>query len=483
MKIVTRIVLIGIGPHSKRVYLPALANLKEKFQVEVSLAVDIKPEAEKVKKHFEKRGYAIDTLFIDPFTGALPDDIRAELTGFVHENKIDAVIIATEPSVHHTYAEWALSLKLHILMDKPVSTRENAVSDLAEANGILSDYLHLLELYNAIQKEKSTIFCVNVQRRYHPGFQYVIERIKEVSVATNCPVTGIHSSHSDGQWRLPSEIVLQDYHSYNKGHGKMSHSGYHIFDMVSQFYNTPAIAEKLPDSMEVFSSLIQPAGFITQLNEQDYESYFNGDYEKAKVYDDAQLMEMFQDYGEIDASILVRMLKDKKNIANITINLLHNSFSRRNWLKPGEDLYKGNGRVKHEYHNIQQGPFQNIQIHSYQAKDKHKHNSKRDYKPGGNNHFDIYVFRNIGMLGGKKPLEIITMKDLSELHNFDDSKLMTEQAKTAVVEEFLNFMQGKIEKKTLRSNIDSHLDSVKMMAASYVSHINQKEGNNPVVSI
>ncbi|MBB5648065.1 Gfo/Idh/MocA family oxidoreductase [Pedobacter cryoconitis] len=483
MKFVTRIILIGIGPHSKRVYLPAITQLKQKFKVEISLAIDVKSEAKKITHYFEKHDYKIDTLFIDPFTGQFPEALKADLNHFVEVHGINAVIIATEPSVHHAYAEWALSLKLHILMDKPVSTRENAVSELEQANGILTDYQQLLQLYNDFQQEKSTVFSINVQRRYHPGFQYVMERIKEVSAATNCPVTAIHSSHSDGQWRLPSEMVLQDYHSYNKGHGKMSHSGYHIFDIVSQLYDAPGIAEKTPDQMEVISSLILPEGFIKQLNEQDYEANFKADYEQAKVYDDAELMKIFEDYGEIDATVLVRQLKDGVNMANITINLLHNSFSRRSWVIPDADLYKGNGRVKHEYHNIQQGPFQNIQIHSYQAKDKHHHNNKKDYKPGGNNHFDIYIFRNIGMLGGKHPLEIVTMKDLSALHKFDDSKLLTEQAKTAVIAEFLGFIQGDLDKKDLKSNIDSHLNSVKMMSAAYVSHIQQKVNGNPVVKI
>lgn len=483
MKLVTRIILIGIGPHSKRVYLPALHQLKQKFGVEISLAIDVKSEAEKVTHHFEKHDYQIDTLFIDPFTGQLPGALRTDLNHFVEQKGINAVIIATEPSVHHAYAEWALRLKLHILMDKPVSTRENAVSDPEQANGILEDYQQLLQLYNDFQHEKSTIFSINVQRRYHPGFQYVMERIKEVSGATNCPVTAIHSSHSDGQWRLPSEIVLQDYHSYNKGHGKMSHSGYHIFDIVSQFYAAPAIAAKAPDEMEVISSLVQPEGFIKQLNEQDYETYFKADYKQVKVYDDAQLVNIFEDYGEIDATILVRMLKEGVNMANITINLLHNSFSRRDWVIPGADLYKGNGRVKHEYHNIQQGPFQNIQIHSYQAKDKHQYNNKKDYEVGGNNHFDIYIFRNTGMLGGKHPLEVITMKDLSALLKFDDSKLLTEQAKTAVIAEFLSFIRGDLDKKDLKSNIDSHLTSVKMMSAAYLSHIQQKATGNLVVNI
>jgi len=47
-----------------------------------------------------------------------------------------------------------------------------------------------------------------------------------------------------------------------------------------------------------------------------------------------------------------------------------------------EDLYKSNGRVKHEYHNIQQGPFQNIQVHSYQKEDKQEESNELDWLLG-----------------------------------------------------------------------------------------------------
>ncbi|PIP61576.1 hypothetical protein COW99_03565 [Candidatus Roizmanbacteria bacterium CG22_combo_CG10-13_8_21_14_all_38_20] len=43
-------------------------------------------------------------------------------------------------------------------------------------------------------------------------------------------------------------------------------------------------------------------------------------------------------------------------------------------LKPGfkitmKDLYKGNGRLRHESHFIEQGPFQAISFDSYQSKE------------------------------------------------------------------------------------------------------------------
>ncbi|KKA25527.1 Cytochrome P450 monooxygenase [Rasamsonia emersonii CBS 393.64] len=50
-----------------------------------------------------------------------------------------------------------------------------------------------------------------------------------------------------------------------------------------------------------------------------------------------------------------------------TLNLLHNGFSRRSWIRMGADWYKGSGRVKHEAHEVRSGPFQTIVIDSRQA--------------------------------------------------------------------------------------------------------------------
>ena len=153
---------------------------------------------------------------------------------------------------------------------------------------------------------------------------------------------------------------------------------------------------------------------------------------------------------------------------------MHNGFARRSWILPGDDLYKGNGRVKHEYHNIEQGPYQNIQIHSYQANDKHQVNTEDDYSLGGNNHFDIYIFRNSDILGGE-PLQVIRSKDLAAQMNYDSSKLVIEQVKHRVVQEFVEVMLGERKPADTQSDLSSHELSAKLMSLIYKSGIKRTE--------
>lgn len=477
-----RLILVGCGPHARRVYLPALAKLRAHFNLELLLVIDLESTRDIVHKALEKHGLESQVLFINPFEGELPEELERALSKAVNTLQVNGVIIATEPLVHRTYAEWAIRNKLSILMDKPVTARTNSASQLTSADGILQDYLQLLALHQNAQTQKETIFVVNSQRRFHAGFRFVERLIREVSDKTGCPVTSIQSSHCDGQWRFPCEIVTQDYHPYSSGYGKASHSGYHIFDMLYRLYNASGITSKFADTMEIVSSFVQPIGFIQQLSEDDYYKLFPIDYNNVKQWSDDQLKAIYNGYGEIDISSIISLKRNEVVIANLSFNLVHNGFSRRTWLLPGKDLYKGNGRVKHEHHNIQQGPFQNIQIHSYQSVDQHDGLTSIEDDLGNANHFDVYVFRNPFVTDSDESLEVYKFSDiLSEMEQTTHSQLLMESAKYQVIEEFVDYLAGCRPKERVASQIEDHLVPVQIMSGVYRSHVLRQNGLDGVV--
>jgi hypothetical protein len=478
------LMVIGVGLHAQKVYLPALKKLQAHYDVSIKVGIDLVASEKSIHEYLQKNNMFFPLRFIHSFKSKqqLPNELANELTAYVKIYDINAVIISTEPLVHKAYAEWALKNELHILMDKPVTTRENVVSEWQQAVGLYTDYLRLNMLYEKLQQKKSTIFSVNVQRRYHPIHRKVLSLINEVAHQFNAPVTSIQSCHADGQWRLPTEIINQSYHPYCQGYGKGSHSGYHLFDIFYQYYLAGKRDAKFADTLQVFSSFIQPGGFIKQFNREDYRSYFGDEYLKSCQLDDDKLISIMNNYGEMDAFIILKFLKDNQPIANGSINLLHNSFARRTWMQPGKDLYKGNGRVKHESHIIQQGPFQCLQIHSYQSNDKHDHNDENDFLPGGNNHMDLYVYRNTGMYADQQPpFAVYNLKNIDHTGCYSGDRLVHEQAKEAVLIEFLDFIEGKIEKQNLLSNFPSHAVPVKIMSSVYQSHIQQMEYRHPII--
>lgn len=464
------VILIGCGPHARRIYLPALRSISN---VKLALVIDLESEESIVRSAI---GDTLETelWLIEPFANTLPPALNARLSRFVVENKIKGVIIATEPLVHKAYAEWAMANELNILIDKPLTTKVNITSNLDNAKGILNDYLELRAGYEDLQRRTETIFMINSHRRFHKGFQFVKDQINEVAMRTNCPINFIQAYHSDGQWRLPNEIISQKYHPYCFGYGKASHSGYHIFDTIYQFYKASVLPDKLADEMEVMSSFIQPNGFFTQLNENDYRSIFGDEYKQVNSWSEKQLRETCENFGEIDISSIIALKKHGDVVANFNVNLIHNGFAGRTWITPGEDLYKGNGRIKHESYHIQQGPFQSIQIHAYQAYDKHDNKNREEFL-GGKNHFDIYVFRNPFVADGKTQPSVYKYSDIVDNSSEENGPTITmERVKFNVVEQFTDYLVGKKQKREIWSQIEDHVIPAKIMSGIYCSNITKQ---------
>ena len=123
------------------------------------------------------------------------------------------------------------------------------------------------------------------------------------------------------------------------------------------------------DEISVFSKFIRPSGVLLQQNQRDLEKIFGYEYKQLDCRTDEELLKIYKEKNEaeVDANSIISLSYNGIPVTNITLNLIHNGFSRRSWLNSNmKDLYKGNGRVRHEYHNIEQGCLQNIQIHSYQ---------------------------------------------------------------------------------------------------------------------
>jgi predicted dehydrogenase len=467
------VLLIGCGPHAKRVYLPALEAIGKSLPVQLKAIVELESNARQTEEALRRYKWNnINLLYTPEFTNPrkMPDKLEKKLDEVVKIHEINAVIITTEPLAHMQYSLWALKHNLHILMDKPISTRRNIAKSQAMAREIFDDFVMLLERH-----DMAKAFIVNAQRRYHPGFNIVRQRIKQLAQEFHIPITSMQSMHCDGQWRLPKEIITQDYHPYNSGYGKVSHSGYHIIDAVASLVSDSFLySGKSVDKVGVFSSFVKPAGLLSQQNRNDYLEIFGNEYNLVNEHGDIALREKYQNFGEVDSMSAITLFNGSEPTANISINLMHNGFARRDWILPGNDLYKGNGRVKHEYHNIQQGPFQNIQIHSYQSKDKQESNDESDFLLGGNNHFEIYIFRNRDVVGGEL-LEVISSKDIAASVELEADKLLIEQTKHAVVKEFVEIILGKREPANSASDLSSHGLSVKLMSLIYQSGAKRKE--------
>lgn len=471
------LMIAGVGPHARRFYLPTLASLGPHYGVRLVAAVELESGRVGAVQALSENGLDAQILTVGRFESDMPADTRQALDAAADRLRPRALIVATDPLSHRPYVLWAMQRGMDVLLDKPITTRRGAVSDPLAAQGIESDFIKIVSAWHEARRHRPVVVSVCAHRRYHPGIEEAVRIVREACEKTGCPVTDIHSHHADGQWRLPEEIRTQDHHSYHSGHGKASHSGHHFFDCVYRFYQAGTVSGKSPDSMRVYASFVQPHGLLRQLNRTDYERLFGENYRLACPHSDEELDRQFRDFGEVDLNAAITFMSDGVAMGQASLNLLHNSFSRRGWLHPPVDLYKGNGRVKHEHHRVHVGPFLAVAIHSYQAKSDHDASDGSDLRAGGNNHFEIHIFRNTRMIGGEE-VEVI---HLDRLRDFDRSRLYIEQVKEGVVGEFFRYLAGQLPEKELKSPLSDHAIPVRMLSAVYESHANAQRGDNPVI--
>lgn len=481
------LLLIGFGPHAKRIYYPISVKFGNEHGFRIIKAVDLIEKKQDIETYFQtKKSPPIDVLYLNDQERnctKLTDKVVKKLDKIVAEEKIAGVIISTEPLAHICYAEWALARGLHILMDKPTSTRENVANSLDSVQGLLDDYYFLKELYTKSKsKYKNITFSLMVQRRYHPAFQKMKSLIAEIFRETNCPITSIQSFHSDGQWRMPTEIVEQHYHPYNQGYGKCSHSGYHSIDIIPWLLQSAQSDEKKPDNVDIFSSFVKPNDFLSQLTLNDYRKLFHN-FDEYNHYTESELRGIYKNYGEIDAFTTMTFRKRNNALTLASINLVHNGFAQRSWVTAkGRDLYKGNGRVRHESHYVEQGPFQAISFISYQSKEVDPNNNADIYEIGGEYHLDIHVFRNDKMFPKWKNYEKYSIKDLGVSKMKGESRGHQEDARRKAVLEFVSLIRGDAKVVATSDYLDHELATL-LTYGIYKSAVLKEMNKNPLVNI
>ena len=473
------IIIIGLGYHAKRIYLDF--HLQNE-NVNLVGVVDLYSQKNIIENFLREKQINVKICFLknDVISDKLDLNDKKLLNKFIKDCKCNAVIISTEPLAHFKYVVWALKNKLHILLDKPITTEIDVSVNLKKAQKLFRDYLKIEKIYKKLLENKNLIFILQAQRRFHKGFIYAKEKIKEIEEKTNCPITSIHSFHSDGQWRLPEEIININYHSFNQNYGKMSHSGYHSLDISLWLCSRIKDSSKSFNSFEVYSKFNRPSDFLNQLQPKDYKNLF-GNY-KSNI--DGDYFKIKKIRGEIDAFNSISFYNKKGAlITHLTCDVVHNGFSQRGWISPNlKDLYKGNGRVRQESYVIEQGPFQSIVINSLQSKEILKEEKRDDV--GGEDNFDVHVFRNSNLFKECKPYELFQIVDKNIFQVNDYSRGHNENARRDCIIEFIkSIKENKIPENQI-SNFFQHKLSTKVLSSIYESGVKDLSGlNNKIIKI
>ena len=423
------VALIGVGPHAKRIYL----NYLKKNKINLCLVVEIDSKKISTRTYLDEQGfkntkiYTINDKYKDD--KHMPSINDNELKTICKLFEITHIIISTEPKAHYMYLEFALKNNINVLTDKPITVNKN-MTTLKSINNVRREYYELLDLANN-SKATCKVMC---QRQYHRGYEKIKELLNEIVTEYHMPITNIEIFHSDGAWEFPHDLDKEN-HPYKYGYGKLYHSGYHFIDLLSDLIkiNDSLGRDKKIVKGDVFSRVFTPSDEMNLFNIEDYQELFKD--QQLPSYYKKNPNPQFNKYGEKDYHGLLTFYNKKGyTITNATMNLLHNSISRRTWANT-KDFYKNNGRIRHERVNIEVGHLLNVQIHSYQSKEI-KERTENEETVGGLEHFDIYIFSN--PITKRKPFQEIHLKDLYTAKEKKDFLGYNELARETFLKEFLN---------------------------------------------
>lgn len=460
------LILAGLGPHARRIYYPLLEKYAARYGLRLPLLIDVRSQEASVRRYLEGRSLQPESLYFvedsDRQQNFLPLSILPTLHDLMHSRKLDGIIVSTEPQAHKAYVLWAIQNSIDVLLDKPVTAPPRVSNDVRAARQVYEDYLEM----EALLRESHSNVIIQAQRRGHNGYLCIKEYLTEFVRQFGIPLSYVDLYHADGMWAMPDELFERENHPYKYGYGKLMHSGYHFIDLFAWLTDVNAlIASKEPDSIDITVRRFTPYDFLQQVDAADYQRLFKTD--RFAPFFTLEKLEAARSFGEQDVYILCQLKRGDRVVTTASINLQQNSFSRRSWEQPAPDTYKGNGRVRHERVNLQVGNLLNIQAHSYQAYEVGKQDVETT-GAGTEDHFELHVYRNSGLVGGV-PLEKINIGEtMRNLHAGEAHYLgHNERARESL---FLDFL----ERRAGSSHFSSHRRTVRLLAAVYEAIANNQ---------
>lgn len=455
-----KICLVGLGPHAKRIHYRYIKNGVQSGIIKFAALIDLKDKENEISEFFSKESCVPERIFLsnDPNQIApsdLADDVKSFLDNLLNENEIDSAIISTEPKAHKIYIEYFISKGIPVLTDKPLTAPVGVVHNQEQA---LKIYTDALELSKLSQNHKTPVYVLS-QRREHDAYKYLFKLASDCVSEFGIPITYFDVFHNDGTWSMPGEFYSRENHPYKYGYGKLMHSGYHFVDLAA--WIAEVNAKRFP-SLRIINTteLLSPRMQYDQINGHDtYNHFFNHQTTAPQP----------EGLGEVDSYTTIKMsakhgLEDV-HVSHGRLDLLQSGFSRRAWFDLAADTYKGNGRIRHERITLHIGPLMAIQLHSYQSDQV---GGSHIDGVGGEEHLDLYIFRNQTLIGGRA-FERINFGEILHARHHSDSTYIgqNEISRWKIFQQF-------VANEPSEALIQNQLVTNKLLSSMYISAITKQ---------
>lgn len=434
------IILIGCGIHAQDNYLQFIKENKYNLK----LIVDTYEAKENIIKNVN--GFfsnSLDLYFVK--TSKDIPGIRKEdydwLTNYVKNNEIGYVIISTDPLSHKMYLEWAIDLSLNVLCEKPLTGYEDINNSIPLSRRLKSDF----EYINKSCCNKNIKVFIQVQRRYHPVYEFVYSSIKDIIVNYGITINYIGIFSGNGILNSIDEYTTKENHPHNKGYGKLFHSGYHFADLFCWFANLNTLVDNIKyTELSVFTDIYS----VKDLNDQFKRTH----NKQSKLSNDplfyaenSENTSKLDGLGEVDLYTQIALKSVGSTILNGQLALLQNSTSKRATANYKANTIKDCSAIRKELFIVELGPLYSISVSALQ---NHGVGSSKsdDYN------YAVTIHRNNKYIEGKAYEEIF----FSNRTNGKNFKSFNKDARSECLDDFLSLGD--------KSNLDSHALSVSLFS-------------------
>jgi len=370
MKQINFIVIGGSGHWCELNHYPAILSLsKHAIESKVAVICDpINPRETKSthykvgRKNLKKIIEKDQPYWLNP-KKLSKDELRAKLDELVDRYSINAVIIASNPTDHYFYAEWAVSKGINTLCDKPLITIPDSSWKISNAKKINQQFTTILEaVVAARQKKNDFIFCTPLRRRALTSFNDIATGLENIYDQTGQGVTHMNLIVNGGVHRYPVEYLKGGAHGYLDGVGSLSHSSYHYIDVIAWYLQS---APGKLSAIEV--SLPYVSRVRDYLNKRGYEQLMRLNDEQAATVDGPIDLPESVLNCELDFMVVMK-LKDQNgnSLGSVEYSCNHTTYTSRT-TKYEPDMLdhtndKGGGRMSQIYLDVHQGPVQNFYL-------------------------------------------------------------------------------------------------------------------------
>lgn len=463
MKHEKKTILVGLGPNALRTYVPYFI----KYHIDLRCVVEMESRVAEITELLKTHQLEAQIICVpeeDRNSRELSKTLADQLREVIRFDLIEYAIINSEAKSHYSYLRFFMEEKLKILLEKPIIAPLK-LETFGDVEHLAECHRQICELVDATQAQ-CAVMC---QRRLHYGYELVKSILRDAIHTYGIPITEIYLNHCDGNWMLPQDLFYEN-HPYQYGYGKLYHSGYHFVDLLAQLLslNQCAAASKHPTQCSVSTDVHSVWDETAIMNETDLMRLFHTDslLECPQSKNTALPLRMF---GEKNIySQLSFRNSEGKVITVAQLSITQMGFSRRAWLHARKDHYKGNGRIRHEYLNVQMGPLMNIRVSSYQSKEVHDR-TFAEYTNGGLDHFDIEIFRNSDLIGGK-PYQKLDYRDILNGRDSYGLNGLNEISRVRMLERFFDDTISEV------SDIRNHYLGMEIMHALTKGIIAHKHG-------